>query len=32
MHFVELLISLGEYYQYDWKTNAQKYGWNIKYL
>ena len=29
LHFVELLISLGEYFQCDKKSKTQKYGWNI---
>ena len=32
VHFVELLISLVECYQCDWKSNTQKHGWNIEYI
>ena len=31
-HFAELLISLIEFYQWDWKSNTQKHGWNIEYI
>ena len=32
LHFAELLISLGDYYQCDLKSNTWKYEWNIEHI